>query len=237
MKIGLLDADHLRPSIIRRYGCYADKFIQFLSPLNNNLKIPITFTRYNVLEFEYPQSLEENDCYFITGSQYSTYEDLTWIKKLEDFIQQCHNNETKLVGICFGHQLIAQSLGGKVEKNTKGWELGVTATHITRGLEWMQPSREFFFSLVSHQDQVSQLPEHAINFAETNLCPYSGFTIDKHILTLQGHPEFSKNYVKLIIKLQSKNLSSEQHKSALSSLNQSIDSELILAWIFNFLKA
>jgi len=236
MKIGLLDADHLRPSIIRRYGCYADKFIQFLSPLNKNLEKPITFTRYNVFDLEYPKSLDENDCYLITGSQYSTYEDLTWIKKLEDFIQQCHNNETKLVGICFGHQLIAQSLGGKVEKNAKGWELGVTATHITHGQEWMQPSREFFFSLVSHQDHVTQLPEHAINFAETNLCTYSGFTIDKHILTFQGHPEFSKNYVKLIIKLQSKNLTNEQRKSALSSLNQSIDSELILAWLYHFLK-
>lgn len=235
MKIGILDADHLSPAVIKKYGCYADSFIHFLSPLKNKLSSSLTFTRYNVFDCEYPLALDECDAYIITGSQYSTYENFPWIHKLENYIRQLHKQKKKLIGICFGHQIIAQSLGGKVEKNNKGWELGITATHINENFDWMQPRREFFFSLVSHQDHVTQLPDNAINFAETNICPYSGFCIENHILTVQGHPEFTKGYVKLIIKLQSKNLSKEQYQCAYASLQQSDDHELIMNWIYNFI--
>ena len=237
MKIGILDADKLSPSIIKRYGCYADLFITLLSPLQNKFSQAISFKRYNVFDSDYPQSVHDCDAYIITGSQYSSYEEISWIKELEDYIRLLSQEKIKLIGICFGHQMIAQSLGGKVEKNTKGWELGITATHINKTFDWMQPSREFFFSLVSHQDHVTQLPEHAINFAETNLSPYSGFCIDSHILTFQGHPEFSNEYVKLIIKLQEKNLSNEQRQSAKASLHQNDDHELIMNWIFNFINS
>jgi len=237
MKIGILDADHLSPSIIKKFGCYAERFVHLFSPLPAS----VSFNRYTVFDCEYPQSMDECDAYIITGSQYSTYEDFSWIKQLEEYIRQLHQHKKKLIGICFGHQLIAQSLGGKVEKNSQGWEIGITATHITETritdpLDWMQPNREFFFSLVSHQDHVTRLPENAINFCSTNLCLYSGFYIDTHILTFQGHPEFSKDYLKLIIKLQSKNLSLKQRQGAKASLQQSDDHELIANWIFNFLK-
>jgi len=235
MKIGILDADKLSPSIIKKYGCYADLFINLLSPLHNKFSQPLSFKRYNVFDSDYPQSIHDCDAYIITGSQYSSYEEISWIKELEDYIRLLSREKIKLIGICFGHQMIAQSLGGKVEKNTKGWELGITATHINEMFDWMQPSREFFFSLVSHQDHVTQLPEHAINFAETNLSPYSGFCIDRHILTFQGHPEFSNEYVKLIIKLQEKDLSNQQRQSAKASLHQRDDHELIMNWIFNFI--
>ena len=235
MKIGILDAEQLKPGIIRKYGSYTDRFIHLLSPLQCKLFDSLSFNRYDVFNCKYPTSIDECDAYIITGSQYSAYDDLAWIKQLEEYIQQLHHRKKKLIGICFGHQLIAQSLGGRVEKNTKGWEIGITATHITETFDWMQPARDFFFSLVSHQDQVTLLPKHAINFAETNLCPYSGFYIEDHILTFQGHPEFSKDYVKLIIKLEASNLSKEQRQCAIASLQQSDDHELITKWVFNFI--
>jgi len=235
MKIAILDVDHLNNNIIQKYGCYADAFIRLFSPLQNKLTQAITFQRYNIFDMEFPQSLDECDIYIITGSQYSTYEDILWIKKLESVIQQLHAQKKKLIGICFGHQIIAQSLGGIVEKNTKGWELGMTTTHVTNIQTWMQPKRGFFFILVSHQDHVTKLPVNAVNFCETKICPHSGFYIDNHILTFQGHPEFSKRYVKLIIKLQSKNITKEQRQLAKMSLQQSDDHQLIADWIFNFI--
>lgn len=235
MKIGILDADRLSPAIIRKYGCYSDSFIRLLSPAKSKLSEPLSFNRYNVFDYEYPQTINECDAYIITGSQHSAYDNIEWMNKLEDYIRQLNNQKKKLVGICFGHQIIAQSLGGKVEKNTKGWEIGITATHISETFDWMKPNREFFFSLVSHQDQVTRIPAQAINFAETNLCPYSGFYIENHILTFQGHPEFSKEYVRLIIKLESKNISLKQRQCAIASLQQSDDHELIMNWIINFI--
>ncbi len=235
MKIGILDADHLSDSVIRKYGCYADTFIRLLSPLKNKLAPTVSFQRYSVFNMEFPQSIDECDIYVITGSQYSTYEDIEWIKKLEQFIRKLHTYKKKLIGICFGHQIIAQSLGGKVEKNSKGWELGITSTHLTQTQKWMKPERDFFFIIVSHQDHVTKLPDTAINFCETNICPNSGFYVDKHILTFQGHPEFTKDYVKLIIKLQSNNLTKEQRQIARTSLQQSDDKQLIAHWIINFI--
>ncbi len=235
MKIGIFDADHLAPSIVRRYGCYADKFIHFFAPLQASLEQTISFTRYDIVAMQYPKSLHDNDFYIITGSQHSSYENLSWINELEKTIQKLHQYKIKTLGICFGHQLIAQCLGGKVEKSSTGWELGIAATHITQHLEWMQPARDFIFTLVSHQDEVTRLPENAVNFAKTNQCIYSGYTIDQHILTLQSHPEFSNEYVRLIIRLQSKNLSPEQHKKAIASLKQSSDTALVLSWVSNFI--
>lgn len=236
MKVGILDADHLSDSIIRKYGCYADAFIRLLSPLQNSLVATVSFRRYSIFNMDFPKSIDECDVYIISGSQYSSYEDINWIKRLENFIRQLHSHKKKLLGICFGHQIIAQSLGGKVEKNAKGWELGITTTHLTNTQQWMQPERDFFFIIVSHQDHVTKLPDTAINFCETNICPNSGFYIGNHILTLQGHPEFTKNYVKLIIKLQSNRLTTEQRQIAKTSLQQSDDQQLIAQWIVNFIK-
>lgn len=237
MKIGILDVDHLSSSIIRKYGCYADAFIRLLSPLQNKLTQADSFQRYSIFNMEFPNSIDECDVYIISGSQYSTYENIPWIKKLEEYIQQLHVQKKKLIGICFGHQIIAQSLGGAVEKNTKGWEIGITTTHLINTQTWMIPERDFFFILVSHKDHVTKLPDNAINFCETKLSPNSGFYINNHILTFQGHPEFSKDYVKLIIKLQSNNLTKEQRQIAKMSLKQSDDQQLIAQWIFNFIHA
>jgi len=235
MKIGILNVDKLTNSLIKKYGCYADAFVKLLSNPNNKLAQTNSFKTYNVIDMEFPDSIDACDAYIITGSQYSTYENLNWIKELEIFIQKLHSNKKKLIGICFGHQIIAQSLGGHVEKNIKGWEIGMTTTHITQSQAWMEPAREFFFMLVSHQDQITVLPDNATNFCKTNFCPYSGFYIDNHILTFQGHPEFQTDYVKLIIKLQSKNLTDEQRKSARASLKQNDDHELVADWILRFL--
>jgi len=235
MKIGILDVGHLSNSIIQKYGCYADAFIRLLSPLQNKLTQTTSFQRYQILNMEFPDSIDECDLYIITGSKYSAYENTVWIKKLQALIQQLYLKKKKLIGICFGHQIIAQSLGGKVEKNTKGWGIGMAATHLTNTQEWMKPERDFFFILVSHQDHVTKLPDNAINFCETKLSPNSGFYIDNHILTFQGHPEFSKDYVELIIKLQSSNITEEQRQIAKISLRQSDDHQLIAQWIFNFI--
>jgi len=235
LKIGILDSDHLSPAVIKRYGCYSDQFIKFLSPLQQQHQLEMTFNHYNVFEKKYPSAIHDNDVYLFTGSQYSSYDNLDWIHKLQEYVQELHTNKIKIIGICFGHQIIAQSLGGKVAKNKRGWEIGVTATHVVNRMDWMKPVREFFFNLVSHQDEVIQLPEDAINFVSTNLCEYSGFTIGNHILTFQGHPEFNKQYLKLIIRLQSNHLSTEQRKNARQSLKQSLDTELMRRWIANFI--
>ena len=235
MKVGILDAEYLTDSVIQKYGCYADAFIRLLSPLQQQMNQTVSFVRYRIFNMEFPQSVDECDLYIITGSQHSSYENIPWIKRLEQLVQQLHSSHKKLIGICFGHQIIAQSLGGSVEKNPKGWELGIATTFLTRTCSWMKPTREFFFILVSHQDHVTKLPANAINFCETKLCSLSGFYVDNHILTFQGHPEFSKDYVKLIIRLQSKNLTKEQRQLAKAYLRQSTDHQLVAQWMINFI--
>ena len=140
-----------------------------------------------------------------------------------------------MVGICFGHQLIAQELGGETRAAEGGWAVGVQQTCIVEGREWMQPYRDCFGLLSSHKDQVVRLPERARLFAHTAFCPISGFTIDEHIVTFQGHPEFSKGYSHALMDFRRELLGEPVYQRGVASLEQTVHQPLIGRWIVNFI--
>ena len=118
--IGILEADTLDDEVIEQYGRYADSFEQLLSSIDPQLD----FQTYHVTRHEYPQDIYECDAYLITGSKSSCYEDVDWIHRLKQFVVNCHEQEIKMVGICFGHQLIADALGGAVPAGSMIWAPG-----------------------------------------------------------------------------------------------------------------
>ena len=233
MRIGILKTDSVRPEFQREFGDYPAMFRAML--MVGAEDIPLEFRDYDVQHGQYPRALDDNDAYLITGSRDSVYDDAPWIRRLGDFVRELDGARHKLVGICFGHQLIAQELGGETRAAEGGWAVGVQQTCIVEGREWMQPYRDCFGLLSSHKDQVVRLPERARLFAHTAFCPISGFTIDEHIVTFQGHPEFSKGYSHALMDFRRELLGEPVYQRGVASLEQTVHQPLIGRWIVNFI--
>ena len=232
MKIGILEAEQLKPDIQKQYGSFADMTIRLLVSVDQH----VTFQTYQAIHGEYPQDVDECDAFLITGSKASAYDPEAWIKQLEDYIKKLADQQKKLIGICFGHQLIAQALGGKVEKSSKGWGVGVMASGVVSSKSWMQPAQQQFSLLVSHQDQVIELPAGAERIAESDFCTNSSYQIGDYILTFQGHPEFSVDYANQSMHSRRELIGEERFQCAQTSLKNKIDDKLIATWILNFLR-
>lgn len=236
MKIGIFEAQNLSNDIQERYGSYGDMFQRLLGSIESTVEDQLSFQTYQVKEFEYPDNIDQCDVYLITGSKSSAYANRPWIQQLQDYVIKLSNHPKKLIGICFGHQIIAQALGGQVQKHKNGWGIGLSLSTVLRTKPWMDPARESFSLLVSHQDQVMTLPQHAELIAGDEFCQNSSYQIGEHILTFQGHPEFSHEFLKYLMLKRRKLIGEQPYQQALASLSHSADHRLIAQWILNFVK-
>ena len=232
MRIGILETDKLDADLIARFGSYADMFKVLLSSIDNGL----SFKVYQVIDNAYPEQIDECDAYLITGSKYSAYDNDGWIRKLETYIVSLHEQRKKLIGICFGHQLIAQALGGKVSKSEKGWGVGNITKQIIHTPDWMQTEKQQFTMIYSHQDQVDILPDGATLIAGNDFCQLSSFQIGNHILTFQGHPEFTPAYARQRLQTRREKVGEAIYQKGMASLHEENDSVLVARWLLDFSK-
>lgn len=192
---------------------------------------------YEIPAGDFPQRIDECNMWIITGSAKSASEELPWILRLKEFIQNCHQSKTKLVGICFGHQLIALALGGWSERSPKGWDAGVREFRFLAQKNWMSPPLEKGSLIVSHQDQVEELPEGAVHLAESEFCKFEMFSIGEHILGIQGHPDFTPAHALKLYNSREKQLGPELYKKAVDSLSHGTCALDIWKWIRIFLNS
>jgi GMP synthase-like glutamine amidotransferase len=232
VRIGILETDTLEPSINKKYGSYAEMFQRLFLLVDNQIQ----FNVYRVIDDDdYPSVIDECDAYLVTGSKFSAYEDIPWIIKLRSYIVELHNQRKKLIGICFGHQIIAHALGGLTQKSEKGWGVGNATAGLVMARPWMDDLPEQFSLLVSHQDQVVNLPEEASVIASSDFCSIAAFQIADHILTFQGHPEFTVSYLKYLLDKRRDIIGNDKYDRAISSLKQKNDARLVAQWIVNFI--
>ena len=235
MQIGILETDTLEPCIKEKYGSYAEMFQSLFLSVDNQLEFKV----YPVIEGQYPKHMDECDAYLITGSKASAYDNEPWIKQLRDYIVALHKQHRKLIGICFGHQIIALALGGLTEKSEKGWAVGNSISNIEKTKPWvggvMTNAKKQFALLVSHQDQVTHLPDQAELIASNTFCPNASFQIENHILTFQGHPEFSADYLSYLLNKRRDIIGEEKYKKAMESLQCDQDEQLVARWIVDFI--
>lgn len=197
----------------------------------------IKFEVFEAFARDLPQKIELDSVYLIPGGRATSYEDVPWINELANFITELHEEKVKMVGICFGHQLIAEVLGGRVEKAYNGWGLGIRESKIT--------NKEYahFFSNESltlsniHQDQVVILPPHAEILASSDFCAIEAFTIGKQVICFQGHPEYNNEYMRHLIKHQSFQISEILRTKALRSLNQITNEKELVKFTLSLLKS
>jgi GMP synthase-like glutamine amidotransferase len=233
MKLGILKTDAVRPEWVPEFGEYPDMFMALLAEQDPDLE----FAVYDVEEGEYPADIDEVDAYLITGSKSSVYEDKPWIHTLIEFVRELDRRRKKIVGICFGHQLVAQALGGRTEKSSKGWGVGLHTHRFHELPPWHDQGEKSFDVLVSHQDQVVQNARGATVLAGSDFCDSAVCQVGKHILTFQGHPEFLPGYSREIMELRRDIIGERAYAEGMASLSGTPQGPRIARWILNFLKA
>ena len=234
MKIGLLKLYEVDDNLSLAHGDYLSMFDRLLT-LGG---LTAQWRVYDVREGQLPQSLDECQGYLITGSKCGVYEPLPWVRSLFDFIVRLHHAErVPLAGICFGHQAIAQALGGNVEKSDKGWGVGRQCWKICDDESWIRPSVDNFCLQASHQDQITQLPEGAKLLATSDFCAVAMFSMGRHILAMQGHPEFDNKFSLALINMRQEQLPPKIYQQAKVDIDLPIQRDICARWLVNFLQA
>jgi GMP synthase (glutamine-hydrolysing) len=222
MKIGILQTGHSPDNMKDQLGDYGEMFTKLLDGHGFEFKI------WSVVDGDFPASAVDADGWLITGSKHGASEDHDWIPPLEDLIRAIRETGRPLVGICFGHQIIAQALGGKVEKFSGGWSVGRTEYTVNG-----QPMALNAW----HQDQVTAVPNGATVVGSSDFCANAALLYDDQIWTIQPHPEFSSAFVDGLIRTRGKGVVPDHQLEAASTLLDAPNSNADIAThIADFLK-
>lgn len=229
--LGLLESDVLYPDLIDEYTSYGSMVRKALSKLDKHLK----FRHYHIQQGEFPQDLNECDAYLITGSKTGVYDNEPWLAPLAEWITQAYAQKVRLIGICFGHQMLAHSLGGHAQCSNKGWGVGNHMTNIEHRPIWLNDDSNAYQLIYSHKDQVEQLPPKGKVLARSDFCEYAAWFIGDQILSFQGHPEFTPEYFRRLLERRRDDVGNETLDQALESIDQPNDSDKILRWMIEFI--
>ena len=230
VRVGLVQCGHVHADLVPASGDYPTVFARLLAPHG------IDLVTYDVQTGPPPSDPAHCDGWLVSGSANSTYDDAPWIAPIEAFLRSVLEAAVPLVGICFGHQLLAQAMGGKVEASDAGWGVGAHTYELLgppRTPGW--PASSELRLIASHQDQVTVLPDGADVIARTDHCPVAGFTLGPRAMAIQPHPEYDAAMSRALTTARYDRIGPAAADAALASLGEPLDQEPVGAWIAAFL--
>lgn len=224
MKIGILSCGHTIPEIAQDHGDFPDMFARLLDGH------AFDFKSYDVENMVFPHTVSECDGWLLTGSKHGAYDDLPFIAPLEAFIREAYEKDIPIVGICFGHQIIAQALGGEVVKFDHGWSIGRTEYDFD-GLGSLSLN-------AWHQDQVIAPPDGAQTVASNGFCKHSALVYGRRAYSVQPHPEFNGEIIGKYVAMRkgSDGYPDDLMEAAAEHVAAPLDNAILAAQIARFFK-
>ena len=224
-RIGILQTDHTPSELIAKHGDYNDFFIRSLADEK------LDFDTYAVVDGVFPTRITDADGWLVTGAKYAAYEQHDWISKLERLIREIYDARMPMVGVCFGHEIIAQALGGRVEKAKRGWTVGP--------IDYERSDLKRTQTIIAwHQDQVTVRPPPAELIGSSADCENAVLRYGLTVLTYQGHPEITPAYLRDLLQLQGQHLSETDRQNVLGTADACLSTaDIILEIKELFLRA
>ena len=223
MKVAVLETGRPPGNLAEEFGDYPAMFAELLGP-------GFEIESFDVQAGKLPNPAAHS-AYMITGSPAGVYEPLPWIEPLQQFIREA--SHAKMIGICFGHQVMAEALGGRVEKSGKGWGAGLHTYTVVRSEPWIDTAGTIAIP-ASHQDQVIVQPPRTNVVAASDFTPFAALAwSDRPAISFQFHPEFSPAFAKVLIEKRYDTVPNPD--AAIASLDGLNDNAVVAHWIRNFL--
>jgi GMP synthase-like glutamine amidotransferase len=229
-RIGILETGATPSTMREQFGTYAAMFEHLLGPDT------AAYSTFDVRAGVFPAEPEACDAYIVTGSAAGAYDPDPWIGDLIGFLREA-KGRAGLVGVCFGHQVMAQAFGGKVIKSPKGWGIGLHTYGVREHRPWMDAAPQVAVA-ASHQDQVVELPPGALVVAASEFTPYAMLEYtDQPAISIQPHPEFEPAYAAALIEgRRGIHYSETAADAAIASLKAPNDNARLARWITDFLE-
>lgn len=229
MLIGILKAGHVPADVADKVPTYPDMIRRALGP-------QYQYRVFDVEASELPASGKAADAFFITGSATSVYDPVPWVGELRSWLQQL-DESTPLVGLCFGHQIMASAFGGEVRRFRPGLSTGLEEFRVEARESFMGDAASFVIPVAYH-DQVVQAPPGTRRIATSDVCPNAALSyVDRPILSFQGHPEFELDFVSFVIdRCEQKGvIDADEAARSRQSLRRADDRSRVFQWIRDFL--
>jgi GMP synthase-like glutamine amidotransferase len=230
-RIGLLLCGHIHPAAVDLGGDYRPLFDGLLA------RHGIELVTYDADLGHLPESVDECDGWITSPGRPSVTDDDQWIADTQAFVRAVVEAEQPFVGICFGHQLLAQAMGGRVERAADGWGVGAQTYEVVATEPWMTPAVPRFELIASHEDQVVALPPGAHLLATAEYCPNAMFALGDRAFGIQPHPELTAAHSTVLLAARRDLVGPARADAALATLDRPLDRDLVAGWIARFLSA
>ncbi len=233
MKLCILENDYLDPTVAAAYQGYGAMFERLLRDAGATGEFDI----FNTVKGQYPETFDAYDAVLLTGSRADCFSQEPWVLELRQKVKALLDAKKKLIGVCFGHQLIALCLGAQVGRAPQGWGAG------RMQYQWLAPDlpqaqgRSDIALLASHQDQVFDLPAGARLLASSEFCPVAAFAVQDHVFCVQAHPEFVEDYSSFLLNKRRALLGEEKYSTCMQGLAQGHEGLAVARMMVAFVNA
>jgi len=237
MLIGILETGRVPEDMVAEHGRYPAMF----QDLYQSVDPAVQVRSFAIIDNQFPERPDMCDAWLITGSKFGVYDDEVWIEPLKAFLRETRAARVPIIGICFGHQIMAEAFGGRAQKSDQGWGCGVHDYSVATRPDWMTAAGPAFSMHAMHQDQVTAVPDDATVLASSPFCQNAmiayGDTQTPDAISIQPHPEFAMPYARDLVELRAGTLiPPERSKPAMESFGRPVDNTAFVRWSLAYLR-